>query len=80
MYMEVRGLVANMYSGYHPGGSCKMGNGGDESAVVDPQLKVRGFANLRVADASIMPLLPSGHPQMAVYAIADKAADLILSS
>ncbi|KAF2204315.1 alcohol oxidase [Delitschia confertaspora ATCC 74209] len=62
---------------YHPGGSCKMGKGSDESAVVDEQLRVRGIANLRIADASIFPTLPSGHPQMAVFAVAEKAADLI---
>ena len=65
---------------YHPGGTCKMGNSDDETAVVDDQLRVRGVKNLRVADASIMPLLPSGHPQMAVFAIGEKAADLIKQS
>jgi choline dehydrogenase-like flavoprotein len=60
---------------YHPAGTCKMGN--DEMAVVDAELRVRGIRNLRVVDASVMPLLPSGHPQMAVYAIAEKAADMI---
>ncbi|KAF2649040.1 GMC oxidoreductase [Lophiostoma macrostomum CBS 122681] len=63
---------------YHPGGTCKMGTVEDTSAVVDPQLRVRGISGLRVADASIMPLLPSGHPQMAVFAIAEKAADLLI--
>jgi choline dehydrogenase-like flavoprotein len=48
-------------------------------AVVDAQLRVRGIAGLRVADASIMPSLMSGHPQMAVMAIGEKAADLIRS-
>ena len=54
-----------------------MANAEDVTAVVDSRLRVRGVANLRVADASIMPILPSGHPQMAVFAIAEKAADLI---
>lgn len=54
-----------------------MGKADGRSAVVDEQLRVRGVGNLRIADASIMPLLPSGHPQMPVYAIAYKAADLI---
>jgi choline dehydrogenase-like flavoprotein len=63
---------------YHPGGTCKMGT--DTMAVVDAELRVRGVQNLRVADASIMPLLPSGHPQMAVFAIGEKAADLVKKS
>lgn len=60
---------------YHPAGTCKMGS--DDMAVVDAELRVRGVKNLRVVDASVMPLLPSGHPQMAVFAIAEKAADMI---
>ena len=54
-----------------------MGHDDDETAVVDAQLRVRGVDNLRVVDASIMPTLMGGHPQMAVYAIAEKAADMI---
>ena len=57
-----------------------MGNEDDPTAVVDAQLRVRGVDNLRVVDASIMPLLMGGHPQMAVYAIAEKAADMIRES
>ena len=64
-------------SGYHPAGTCKMGKDNDPMAVVDAQLRVRGVENLRVVDASIMPTLMGGHPQMAVYAIAEKAADMI---
>lgn len=40
--------------------------------VVDPELKVYGTCNLRIADASIMPLIPSAHLQASVYAIAEK--------
>ncbi|KAF6240623.1 hypothetical protein HO173_001294 [Letharia columbiana] len=54
-----------------------MGNDDGQMAVVDAQLRVRGVDNLRVVDASIMPTLMGGHPQMAVYAIAEKAADMI---
>ncbi|KAF2272789.1 alcohol oxidase [Westerdykella ornata] len=62
---------------YHPAGTCKMGRREDEMAVVDAELCVHGVEGLRVVDASIMPLLMSGHPQMPVMAIAEKAADLI---
>jgi choline dehydrogenase len=60
---------------YHPVGTCRMGSGDD--AVVDPELRVRGVAGLRVADASIMPLIPNAHPHATVLAIAERAAALI---
>ena len=46
-------------------------------AVLDDKLRVRGVKNLRVADASSLPKLPNGHTQMVVYAVAEKAADLL---
>ena len=57
-----------------------MGKADDGLAVVDGDLRARGVRGLRVADASIMPTLMSGHPQMAVFAIGEKAAELLLSS
>jgi choline dehydrogenase len=60
---------------YHPVGTCRMGSGDD--AVVDPELRVRGVTGLRVADASIMPLIPNAHPHATVLAIAERAAALI---
>ena len=64
-------------SSYHPADTCRMGRDGDDSAMLDAKLRVRGVDGLRVVDASVMPLLMGGHPQMAVYAIAEKAADII---
>lgn len=45
--------------------------------VVDSHLKVYGTQNVRVVDASIMPFQVSGHLSSTVYAIAEKAADMI---
>lgn len=64
-------------SGYHPSGTCKMGPGSDLNAVVDERLRVHGVQGLRVADASIMPRIPSANPQASIYMIGEKAADMI---
>lgn len=61
----------------HEVGTVKMGPQTDASAVVDPQLRVYGVQRLRVADASIMPTIPSGHVNAGIYMIGEKAADMI---
>jgi choline dehydrogenase len=62
---------------YHPSCTAKMGDGAD--ATLDTQLRFKGLASLRVVDASAMPHVVSGNTNAAVIAIAEKAAELILS-
>ncbi|KAI9740033.1 MAG: hypothetical protein M1818_004784 [Claussenomyces sp. TS43310] len=61
---------------YHPAGTCSM-LARELGGVVDARLKVYGTDNLRVVDASIFPILPATHTQTSVYAVAEKASDLI---
>ena len=62
---------------YHMIGTARMGPDGDPGAVVDSQLRVRGLQGLRVADASVMPVMPSGNTNAPVMMVAEKAADMI---
>ncbi len=65
----------NADSYHHQAGSCKMGL--DEMAVVDPQLRVYGVEGLRIADASVMPVVPSGNCNTGIVMIGEKVSDLI---
>ena len=60
---------------YHPCGTCKMGK--DDLAVVDPELRVRGVAGLRVADASVMPVVTRGNTNAPTMMIAERLAALL---
>jgi choline dehydrogenase-like flavoprotein len=62
--------------GYHAIGTCAMGP--DDDDVVDPRLRVRGVAGLRVVDASVLPVMVSGNLNGPVSALAWRAADFIL--
>ena len=61
---------------YHPVGTCAM-LPRNEGGVVDSRLVVYGTKNVRVVDASVMPLIPRSNLQSTVYAVAERAADLI---
>ena len=61
----------------HTCGTTRMGQ--DEMAVVDEQLRVRGIGKLRIADASIMPMMVSGNTNAATIMIAEKASDMLLA-
>lgn len=56
---------------YHPCGTCSLG------AVVDSRLNLKGVRNLRIVDASVMPIIPRGNIITTVYAVAERAADII---
>lgn len=60
----------------HPCGTCAM-LPETEGGVVDEKFRVYGVKDLRVVDASIFPLIPRGNLQTAVYAVAERAADLV---
>jgi choline dehydrogenase len=63
---------------FHASGTCRMG--ADERSVVDPQLRVRGVARLRVIDASVMPAMVSTNTNAAAVMIGEKGAELLLQA
>jgi choline dehydrogenase-like flavoprotein len=70
-YLKIAGTT-----NYHSVGTCAMAPR-EAGGVVDTELRVYGVKNLRVVDASIMPLVPQSNTQSLVYAIAERAADII---
>ncbi len=68
--------IEAVVSNYHPSGSCAM-MPKELGGVVSERLVVHGTRNLRIVDASIFPLSPRGNIQSSVYAVAERAADLI---
>ena len=60
---------------HHPVGTCRIGTGAD--AVVAPDLRLRGLDGLRIADASVMPRLPSCNTNAPAIMVGEKAADLV---
>ncbi|KAF7189262.1 Patulin synthase [Pseudocercospora fuligena] len=64
---------------WHASCTCKMGKASDPMAVVDSRARVFGVTGLRVVDASSFAILPPGHPQSTIYALAEKIARHILN-
>ena len=60
---------------FHTCGTCKMGT--DEMAVTDPRLRVRGIDGLRIADASVIPVIPTCNTHAPVTMIGERAADFL---
>ena len=71
-------LRATAETVYHPSGTCRMGAANDPLAVVTPDLRVKGVAGLRVADASVFPSMVTVNICNTVMMIAERAAEMIL--
>jgi choline dehydrogenase len=71
-------LRRQMSAGRHYGGTCAMGP--EERAVVDTTLRVHGVPNIRIADASVMPELPSGGLYAPTVMIAERAAEFVAAT
>ena len=73
-------LTTRTVSQWHLSGTARMGSVTDDGAVVDPQGRVHGVENLRVADASIMPTVTNGNTNNPTIMIAEKLSDAVLGN
>jgi len=71
--------AGNLFSSWHMCSTVRMGKKEEESACVDTDFRVRGVRNLRVADLSILPLLPNNHTQSTAYLVGETAAEKIIT-
>ncbi|AXX97684.1 GMC family oxidoreductase [Profundibacter amoris] len=71
-------IEENVAGDYHPVGTCKIGASDDPMAVVDSDLRVYGVDRLRVADASVMPVITNANTNSTSIMIGERAADLVL--
>lgn len=72
---ELKAFVREATTGmYHPCGTCRMGAISDPETVVGPNARVKGFANISVADASVMPTIPRANTFLSTVMIAEKIA------
>ncbi|KAF8212611.1 alcohol oxidase [Mycena galopus ATCC 62051] len=70
-------IAANANTIYHPVGTAAMSPKGANWGVLNPDLSVKGLSGLRVADLSIVPFIPAGHPQAVAYIIGERVSDII---
>ncbi len=73
----IRAFQSRGQAGYHACSTCRMGK--DNTAVVDEKLRVRGTANLRIADGSILPSMVSSNTNGPIMAVGWRASELILA-
>ncbi|KXN91125.1 Choline dehydrogenase, mitochondrial [Leucoagaricus sp. SymC.cos] len=77
---EIDQFMRNSLAGFsHPVSTCAMSPKGASHGVVDPDLRLKGAKGLRVVDASVLPFTPAAHTQASVYAVAERASDMIKS-
>jgi 5-(hydroxymethyl)furfural/furfural oxidase len=70
----------NVFGVWHPTGTCRMGDPSDPQAVVDSSGRVIGSDNLYVADASVMPRLPTANTNIPTMMIAEKISDALIAT
>jgi choline dehydrogenase-like flavoprotein len=64
------------HTSLHFAGTCPISND-NESGVVDQSLRVHGFSNLRIADTSVFPKIPSCHTMAPAMVVAERCADMV---